>query len=68
MVDSTAVAKAYSIQELEEHMFGQKVIANILTTFCDIVEEIALWAVLEHNVDAVSLVDNFQHTHHIGMG
>lgn len=68
MVDSTAVAIAYSVQELEENMLGQNVITNILTKFRNIVEEIALWAIFQNNENAVRFVDNFQHTHHVGVG
>lgn len=67
MVDPTAMAEAYSIQELEEHMPGQHIITNILTTFGDVVKKVTFWAVLQNNVDAVRFLDDFQHAHHVGV-
>ena len=68
MVDPPAVAVFYSIQDLKEYALGKIVLTDILSAFCDIVEEITLWAVLQDNEDAVRAVDDLQHGHHVGVG
>lgn len=67
MVDSQVVAVLHGIQDLEENVPGQFILTNILTTFSNIQEEITLRAILENNVDAVGIIHNLEHLHHVGV-
>jgi hypothetical protein len=58
VVDPQVMAVLDGIQDLKEHLLGEFVLTNILTTLCDVQEEIALRAVLENNIDAVRVVHN----------
>lgn len=56
--DPQVMAVLDGIQDLKEHLLGEFVLTNILTTLCDVQEEIALRAVLKNNIDAVRVVHN----------
>lgn len=65
MVDTQVMAVLNGIQDLKEHLLREFILTNVLTALCDIQEEVTLWAVLENNIDAVRVVHNLQHGHHI---
>lgn len=68
MVDSQAVAVLHGIQDLEEGAPDKSIITHISPFFGDIREEVSLWAVFQHNIGAVLVVDNLQHGHYVRVG
>ena len=61
MVDTPVVAVLHGIQDLQEDTLGQVVLTNILAALGDVVEQVTLGAVVQHNVNAVRAVHDLQH-------
>jgi hypothetical protein len=67
VIDAKGMAVFYSIQNLKKDSLGESILTNILATFRDVVEQVTFRAVLQNDIDAVRVVDDLQHRHHIGM-
>lgn len=68
VVNSKLMAVLHGIQDLEEDLLGKFILTHIPTTLRDIQEEVALGAILQNNIDAVGIIHNLKHRHHILMG
>lgn len=67
VVNSSPMAVLDGVQDLEEDMLDQEVIPNIQSQVRDVVEKVALGAVLQDNIDTVRLVHDPVHGHDVGM-
>lgn len=65
MVNSYGMAILYSIQDLEKSSLGESIVTNVLPSFCDVREKIALRAVLNDNICAVRRVHDLNQGNHI---
>lgn len=66
MVDSQGMAILDRIQDLEERMFGQVIIA-VLAFVCDVREQVAFRTEFEDHKSAVGVGDDSQERDHVGM-
>jgi hypothetical protein len=67
VIDAQRVAMLDSIEDLEEDLLGQLVVANILSALRDIQEEVALGAIFKNDEDAVRVVHDLEHRDHIAV-
>ena len=68
VVDSQAVAVLHGIQDLEKGAPDKSIITHISPFFGDIREQVSFWAVFQHNIGAVLVVDNLEHGHYVRVG
>lgn len=68
MVDSELVAVIDGIEDLKEDLLGELVIADILSTLCDVEEQVTFRAELENDEYTIDIVYNLVHGHHIAVG
>lgn len=67
VVDSNGMAVFHGIQDLEKSPLGKGIIPNILAALRDVGEEIAFWAILNHDVRAVGGIHNLDQGNNIGV-
>lgn len=67
MVDSHGMAIADRIQDLEEDMLGEPIVANEPALFCDVGEKVAFGAELDHDKGTVRTVEDAMQGNHVRM-
>ena len=67
MEDAKGMAMLNGIQDLEEHLLGKIILTHVLSTLGNVEEEVSLWAVLQNDIDAVRIVDYFEHGNDVGV-
>jgi hypothetical protein len=68
VVHTQPMAVGYSIQDLQKSILCGSIITNILTSFCNIREEIPLRAVLHDHIDMVRSIHNPQKGYYVRVG
>lgn len=67
VVDPQLVAVLHGVQDLEEDLAGELILTHVLPPLGDVVEQVTLGAVLQHDVDAVRSVDDLEDRHHVAV-
>lgn len=67
VVDPDGMAELDGIQDLQESMFGELVVAHKPAMFSDVREQVAFGAELHYNERAVRALEDAQQGHDIGM-
>jgi hypothetical protein len=63
--DTQSVAMFNGIQYLQENALGQFILTHILTSFCNIEEQVTLWAIFEDNINAIRIIHYLVHRHNV---
>lgn len=67
MVNTNGMTILDGIQDLQERVLGQLIVAHEPALFGDIGEQVALWAEFDHDERAVRAIQNAEERDHIGM-
>ena len=67
VVDAQVMAVFHGIQDLKEYALGQFILTDILSSFCDIEEQVTFRAILQDNINAIRVVNNLVHGNNVGV-
>lgn len=67
MVDTSGVAMADSIQDLEEHTLGLVVVGDVVAFVGDLGKQISLGTILKNDIRALGAIQDLDHGNHIAV-
>lgn len=67
MIDVLAVTVVYCVDELHKDSACGIVLANVITTFGNVCEEVAFWAVFQDDICAVNFLNDLMHRDDVGV-